>query len=301
MRAPFASAAAMDDAYTKGEWPSADGLTLSFRDYDGGDVAAGRPVVLCLHGLTRNARDFDGLARHIARQGWRVVVPEMRGRGDSAYAEDSETYAVPVYLGDLQGLMAQENISRFVAIGTSMGGLMTMLMAAKDAGPIAGALLNDIGPVLEQEGLDHIRCYIGQSRSYPTWMHAARSLEETQSDAHPGFDTEDWIAFAKRVMTLCSNGRITFDYDMKVAEPFLAADPDAPPPDLWPAFEALADKPLVLVRGDRSNLLSEATFAEMQRRAPHADAVTVRDTGHAPTLDEPEVRMAIDALLASLA
>ena len=291
----------MDDAYTQAEWQSADGLTLSFRDYAGGKAAENRPPVLCLHGLTRNARDFDALARHIAQQGWRVIVPDMRGRGNSAYAEDSQTYGIPTYLADIEALLVQEGVAHFVAIGTSMGGLMTMLMAAQDAGRIAGAVLNDIGPVMEREGLDHIRGYIGQSRSYPTWMHAARSLEDAHADAHPGFGTEDWIGFAKRVMTLCNNGRITFDYDMKVAEPFLAADPDAAPPDLWPAFEALARKPLVLVRGDRSNLLSTASFAEMQRRAPDADAVTVRDTGHAPTLDEPEVRIAIDALLASLA
>ena len=132
-------------------------------------------------------------------------------------------------------------------------------------------------------------------------MHAARTLEEAHGAAHPTFDTQDWIAMAKRSMTLCSNGRIAFDYDMNIAEPFLAADENAVPPDLWPAFDALADKPLLLVRGAVSTLLSEATFAEMQRRAPNADAVTVADTGHAPTLDEPEVRSAIDSLLASIA
>ena len=293
--------AAMDNVFTEAEWQSADGLTLYFRDYDSGEQARGRPPVVCLHGLTRNSRDFDALARHVAQQGWRVIVPDMRGRGNSEYSEVSETYAVPTYIADVEALLGQEGIARFVSIGTSMGGLMTMLMAGENAGRIAGALLNDIGPVVEQAGLSHIRGYIGQGRSFPTWMHAARSLEEAHGAAHPGFDTEDWIAMAKRSMTLCNNGRISFDYDMKIAEPFLAADENAVPPDLWPAFAALADKPLVLVRGGVSQLLSEATFAEMQRRAPNADAVTVADTGHAPTLDEPEVRAAIDALLASIA
>ena len=291
----------MDTAYTEARWQSADGLTLYFRDYDGGERAAGRPPVLCLHGLTRNSRDFDAVAQHIARQGWRVIVPEMRGRGNSDYSENSETYAVPTYIADVEALLAQEGIARFVSIGTSMGGLMTMLMAGTDAGRVVGALINDIGPEVEPDGIANIRGYIGQSRSFPTWMHAARALEEAHGPAHPAFDTQDWIAMAKRSMTLCNNGRIAFDYDMKIAEPFLAADENAVPPDLWPAFEALAAKPLVLVRGAVSQLLSEATFAEMQRRAPNADVVTVADTGHAPTLDEPEVRSAIDSLLASMA
>ncbi len=291
----------MDNAFTEAEWQSADGLTLYFRDYAGGARGATRPPVLCLHGLTRNSRDFDALAQHIAAQGWRVIVPDMRGRGNSDYAEDSATYSVPTYIADIEALLAQEGIARFVSIGTSMGGLMTMLMAAGDARRIAGTVLNDIGPVVEAAGLAHIRGYIGQSRSFPTWMHAARTLEEAHGAAHPRFDTQDWIAMAKRSMVLCSNGRIAFDYDMHIAEPFLAADENAVPPDLWPAFDALADKPLLLVRGAVSALLSEATFAEMQRRAPNADAVTVADTGHAPTLDEPEVRSAIDSLLASIA
>ncbi|MDG6080305.1 alpha/beta hydrolase [Erythrobacter litoralis] len=291
----------MDSAYNEAEWQSADGLTLYFRDYDGGERALGRPPVLCLHGLTRNSRDFDALARHIAAQGWRVVVPDMRGRGNSDYSEDSETYAVPTYIADVEALLAKEGIARFISIGTSMGGLMTMLMAAGGAERIVGALLNDIGPIVDEAGLSHIRGYIGQSRSFPTWMHAARALEDANGEVHPGFDTQDWIDMAKRSMILCNNGRISFDYDMKIAEPFLEADDGAVPPDLWPAFDALADKPLVLVRGETSQLLSEATFAEMQRRAPNADAVTVAGTGHAPTLDEPEVHAAIDSLLAGIA
>ena len=207
---------------------------------------------------------------------------------------------MPNYIGDVLGLLAQEGIERFVSVGTSMGGLMTMLIAQGMPDRIAGALLNDIGPVVDPTGIQKIRTYLGQGRSFPTWMHAARALEEVHGEMHPSFDTDDWIAMAKRGMTLCNNGRIAFDYDMKIAEPFNNADENAVPPDLWPGFEALAGKPLVLVRGGLSTLLSEESFAEMQRRAPNADAVTVADAGHAPTLDEPEVRAAIDSLLASI-
>ncbi|MFA6218550.1 MAG: alpha/beta hydrolase [Erythrobacter sp.] len=291
----------METSYTDRTWQSADGLTLHYRDYRDYPGSAERPPVLCLHGLTRNGRDFEALAEHIAAQGWRVLVPDMRGRGESEYAADSATYVPPVYVGDLLALLEQEGIERFVSIGTSMGGLMTMLLAAVQPERIAAVALNDVGPVLAQEGIEAIKDYVGQGRSFPTWMHAARALEEAHGASYPGFATEDWIAMAKRGLTLSSSGRIVFDYDMKIAEPILAADSNAVPPDLWPAFEALAGRPVLLLRGGISQLLSPEVFEEMQRRLPEAQAVTVPDKGHAPTLDEPEARAAIDALLARVA
>ena len=286
-----------DAPYRSGHWTSADGLALHYRDYLGGD---GRPPILCLHGLTRNARDFDGLARALSPD-WRVIVPEMRGRGKSDYAVSANDYAVPTYVEDVKALRSELEIDRYVAIGTSMGGLMTMAQAREDATPIVGALLNDIGPVIEANGLGRIRGYVGQSRSYPTWMHAARALEDVHGSAHPGFALDDWLAMAKRTMTLGNSGRITLDYDAKIAEPILASDANAAPPDLWPGYDALATKPLLLVRGAMSDLLAPATFEEMQRRSPQALSVTVPDTGHAPTLDEPLVREAIGVWLSRIA
>ncbi len=288
----------MESEFSERSWQSPDGLELYFRDYTRGD--AGKVPVICLHGLTRNSRDFDELAPHIAGLGHRVIVPDMRGRGQSAYAEDSMSYAVPTYISDVMALLEQEGVERFVSIGTSMGGLMTMLIAQFAPARIAGAVINDIGPVVDPQGIDRIKTYLGKGGSYPTWMHAARSLEEVHGDSHPSFDTNDWIRMAKRSMTLCNNGRIAFDYDMKIADPFNETDDNAVPPDLWPGFEALAGKPLVLVRGALSTILSEETLAEMQRRAPDADVVVVPNAGHAPTLDEPEVRSAIDALLGNI-
>ena len=285
----------MNSEFIERSWQSPDGLELYFRDYAGDDT--GKLPVVCLHGLTRNSRDFDALAPHIASLGHRVIVPDMRGRGQSAYAEDSASYAVPTYIADVMALFEQERMKRFISIGTSMGGLMTMLIAQFAPDRIGGAVINDIGPVVDPQGIDKIKTYLGKGGSFPTWMHAARSLEEVHGDSHPTFDTNDWIRMAKRSMSLCNNGRIAFDYDMKIADPFNEADENAVPPDLWPGFEALAGKPLVLVRGALSTILSEETLAEMQRRAPGADIVVVPNAGHAPTLDEPEVRSAIDALL----
>ncbi len=230
-----------------------------------------------------------------------MLVPEMRGRGASDYASDSAHYALPQYVADVQALLAQQSIAKYVAIGTSMGGLMTMVQAAHDPSRLAGVVLNDIGPVIEQNGLDAIKNYVGQGRNFPTWIHAARALSETHREAHPDFATQDWLAMAKRNMVLGTNGRISFDYDMKIAEPIMSSDDAAAPPDLWPAFEALQGRPALFLRGELSNLLSQETFAEMQRRLPEAEAVTIARTGHAPTLHERQAIAAIERMLAKVA
>lgn len=286
----------MDTGYSDRFWDSPDGLKLHFRDYPG---SADRAPVLCMHGLTRNARDFAQLAEHLAG-GRRVIVPEMRGRGESEYARDSASYVPSTYVGDVEALLEQEGIERVVAIGTSLGGLMTMLLAAKEPGRIAGAVLNDIGPAVEAAGLARIGEYVGQGRNFPTWMHAARALEDMHAPAHPEFETEDWLAMAKRNMTVQQNGRIGFDYDMSIAEPFKGGESGAPP-DLWPAFDALRGAPLLLVRGALSDLLSRETAEDMAARHPDAELVTVAGVGHAPQLDEPEALAAIDRLVARAA
>lgn len=283
--------------YSDGFWQSRDGLKLHYRDYPGPDRTAreDRPPVICLHGLTRNARDFAGLASRICGD-WRVICPEMRGRGESAYAKDSATYTPLQYFEDFRDLLDQAGIDRFVAIGTSLGGIITMLAALQMPGRIAGAVLNDVGPVLESEGLRRIGAYVGQGRTFPTWMHAARGLGEAHRHAYPHFQLVDWLAMAKRLMTLAGNGRIAFDYDMKIAEPFTEINPDAQP-DMWPCVDALAGRPVTVLRGERSDILSAATLEGMERRLPGAEIVTINGVGHAPTLDETEAVGAIDRLL----
>jgi len=282
--------------FTDRYWTSRDGLKLHYRDYAGRDD---RPPVICLHGLTRNARDFADLADQLAGE-WRVLVPEMRGRGDSAYAKDSATYSPQHYVEDLGELLADQGIARFVAIGTSLGGLMTFLLAMTDPGRIAGAVINDIAPVLDPAGLDRIRSYVGQPRSFPTWMHAARALEEEQCTIFPDWQVADWLAMAKRVMTLTGNGRIVYDYDMKIAEPFAAGTDTAALAALWAGVDALARVPALFLRGGLSDLLSVGTLKEVARRLPAAEIVTVPRVGHAPTLTEPEALAAIHRLLAKV-
>ena len=286
-----------ESGWSERYWQSPDGLRLYFRDYPCADTdaAKARPPIVCMHGLTRNSRDFAKLAQRLAGE-WRVLVPEMRGRGESEYAEDAASYSPPVYVQDVLALLEQEGIARFVAIGTSLGGLMTMMLAMMEPDRIAGAVLNDIGPEIDAQGLDRIKGYVGQARSYPSWMHAARALQEVNQPSHPGFSIDDWLDMAKRNMCVQQNGRIGFDYDMSIAEPFQEPG-GAAPADLWPALEALAGRPVLLVRGGLSDLLSAETAREMQRRLPGSTIATIPDVGHAPLLEEPEAIEAIDAFL----
>lgn len=280
--------------FTDGYWWSPDGLRLHYRDYAGGDD--GRPPLLCLPGLTRNARDFEPLAEHLAGE-WRLICPDMRGRAESAQAKDPMTYVPLTYLQDISRLIADLAITRFVAVGTSLGGLITMLIAATHREWLAGALLNDVGPKLEADGLDRIRAYVGVGQSHHSWVHAARALEEANCDIYPRYGLEQWLAMAKRLYRLNSGGRVVLDYDMRVAEPLRVTGGEAGV-DMWPVMAAFRDIPTLILRGERSDLLSAATAERMAVEiGSGAELVTVPDVGHAPVLDEPEALAAVYRLL----
>jgi pimeloyl-ACP methyl ester carboxylesterase len=281
--------------WTDGYWSSADGLRLHYRDYPG---RPDRPPILCIPGLTRNARDFEGVAERLAGE-WRLICVDLRGRGESQHAKDPATYVPLTYLQDVEALIAELGLSRFIAFGTSLGGLVTMLLAASGSGRIAGALINDIGPIIDMSGLERIRSYVGRSQSWPTWLHAARHFSEMLGDVYPRWKLDQWLVFAKRVCRLTAAGRIVFDYDMRIAEPFRQPGGDTGF-DLWPVFNSLTGIPTLVVHGEISDLLSAESVAAMKEANPALDSVTVPAVGHAPTLDEPEVVEAIDRLLARI-
>jgi pimeloyl-ACP methyl ester carboxylesterase len=280
-------------AWTDGYWESRDGLRLHYRDYPG---PADKPPILCIPGLTRNARDFEPVAERLAGA-WRLIVVELRGRGESGYARDPMTYVPRTYSEDVQALVQELGLSRVVAFGTSLGALVTMLLSSASPQLIAGALLNDIGPAIEAQGVTRISGYVGRAQSHATWLHAARALAEAQGDVYPNYDLEHWLGYAKRLYKLTPAGRVVLDYDMKIAEPFRVTGGETGF-DMWAAFESLRGKPVLLVRGGRSDLISAATAEEMARRVPTLEVATVPDVGHAPVLDEPEAADAIDKLLA---
>jgi len=280
-------------AYENCYWSSEDGLRLHYRDYAG---RADRPPILCLPGLTRNARDYAALADRLAGE-WRVIAVDFRGRGESAYAKDPMSYVPLSYVQDMAALIAELAIDRYIAFGTSLGGIVAMLLAGTPHGRIAGALLNDVGPEIDPAGLGRIRGYVGKASSWPTWMHAARAVAENNEDVYPHWTITDWLAMAKRLYRLNNAGRIVLDYDMKIAEPFKVPGNEAGP-DMWRALEALKAVPALIVRGARSDVLAPATAERMVTLLDDVELVTVPDVGHTPTLDEPAAVAAIDRLLA---
>ena len=281
-------------AFTDRHWWSNDGLRLHYRDYAGADPA--RPPIICIPGLTRNARDWDGVAGALAGE-WRLICVDLRGRGESAYAKDPMTYAPLTYLQDMEALLRTLEIDRFILFGTSLGGIMSMLLGAAEQGRVEGVLVNDVGPALDEAGLTRIRSYVGRSPTWPTWVHAARDLCEVHKVSFPDWRLEDWLAFAKRVAKLSNSGRVVLEYDMRIAEPVRIAAPVAGM-DMWSAWRALKEVPTLIVRGETSDILSTDTMARMQAEHPGAEAITLPGIGHAPTLDEPESRAAIGRLLA---
>ena len=282
-------------SWSDGYWWSNDGLRLHYRDYAG---KPSRPPILCIPGLTRNARDFEPVAERLAGE-WRVICVELRGRGESGYAKDPMSYVPLTYLQDVEALIRELALERFVLFGTSLGGLVTMLLAMADNSRLAGALINDIGPELETKGIDKIRSYVGKSQNFPTWLHAARFIADAQRDRYPHWTIEQWLAYAKRLCKLTPQGRIAFDYDMRIAEPFRLPGGDTGF-DLWNALRGLHGVPSLLVRGANSDLLSEETAALMVAENPAMELVTVPNVGHAPVLDEPEAAAGIDRLLARI-
>ena len=272
-------------------WMSPDGLKLHYRDYPGG---AGKPPILCFPGLTRNARDFADLATRLAGDR-RVIAIDFRGRGRSEYARDPQSYVPATYVADVQALLAELEIGAFVAIGSSLGGIVAMLLAAAGA-PIAGVLLNDVGPELDPIGIARIRGYVGKASVFPTWMHAARAVAENNGEAYPGWGIEQWLAMAKRLYRLNSAGRIVLDYDLKIAEAFRVPGRETGV-DMWQALGLLREVPTLIVRGARSDVLSPATAERMVASLDRAELVTVPGIGHSPLLTEPMVEAATDRWL----
>ncbi|PKP97297.1 MAG: alpha/beta hydrolase [Alphaproteobacteria bacterium HGW-Alphaproteobacteria-13] len=256
------------------------------------------PPILCMPGLSRNARDFEALVPHVAARR-KVIAVEFRGRGESAYAKDPMTYVPLTYVQDVVALLDELRIERFAAIGTSLGGLVTMLLAATQPGRLVGAVFNDVGPELEAAGLDRIRDYIGAGGSQPTWIHAARAYAELNRAVYPDFDIRDWLRVTKRTHRLTAEGRIVSDYDKQIAAPLRVPGGEAGV-DLWSAWRALGDVPVLILRGALSDILARGVAERMAAELPRARLVEVPRVGHAPTLDEGEARAAIDAWVAEL-
>lgn len=256
---------------------TSDGLSLHYTD-----EGEGLPV-LALAGLTRTGRDFDFVAPHL--QGIRLIRLDYRGRGQSDWATDWSTYAIPVEGRDALELLDHLGIDKAAILGTSRGGIIAMVLGAVAKDRLLGVALNDIGPELAPAGLEVIKDYLGRNPSQKTLEEAAAK----RPDYMPGFanvPASRWLEEVTRLYTVTDSGLVV-NYDPHLRDAVMAAA-DSLAPDLWPYFDALAGLPLACIRGANSDLLPQSTLDEMQRRRPDMIAVNVPDRAHIPFLDEPE-------------
>ena len=277
-------------SWTDRYWNSADGVKLHYRDYDGN---RDRPPILCIPGLTRNARDFEPVADRFAGD-WRVLSIDLRGRGGSAFDPDPANYKPMVYVADILKMLDQLGIADAVFIGTSLGGICTMALALGDRERIAGALLNDIGPEIDRAGVERIAAYVGKAARFASWDEAIDDTSARLADVYPDYSRSDWERFVRRTSHL-DGSSIVADYDMAIAGNFENA---ASAPDIWPLYQALDGRPVTILRGELSDLLSAEVAARMATELADVELVTVPRVGHAPSFDEPESLAALDRLLA---
>lgn len=272
-----------------------DGTRLYARDY--APVAGkGLTPVICLPGLTRNAKDFEALAPALAAER-RVLSFDFRGRGKSGRA-DPATYRPDQEVADTLAVLDHLGIERFAIVGTSRGGIVAMVMAARALPRMAGVLFNDIGPKIDVAGLLRIQSYLGGDPQLTSWADAVAALKAT-NPGFPGLTEAQWMTFARRVFR-DENGLPCADYDAGLAQNFPSAEDikAGKMPELWALLEMMADVPAAVLRGQHSDLLSEETVARMKQMHRNLAATTVRDRGHVPFLDEPDATAAIAEWLA---
>jgi len=280
--------------YSDQYFTNPDGLRQYYRDYN--IAPPGSPTVLCMPGLTRNSRDFEDLARHLAPT-CRVICAEQRGRGNSQWDINPARYSLDTYVADMMALLAHLDMDKVIAIGTSLGGLITMMMVAMHPGVICGAVINDIGPELDPKGIARIKSYVGKGTPPTNWQEAYAAVKSANTGVYPDFTDKDWQWFTRKLYA-DKSGKPVLLYDPAISKNFDADNEEsAPSPDLWPVFEACYTIPTVVLRGELSDILSAETLAKMARLHPDLVPVIIKSKGHVPLLNETECFQAIDALI----
>ncbi len=306
-------------SYSQKSAQSDDGLRLYYRDYCGPmetGLAAQATPVICLHGLTRNSRDFEDFAPHVAATR-RVLALDFRGRGFSDHDPDFSHYQPPVYAKDTLAVMQQAGIARAVIVGTSLGGIVGMILAQQKPAAIAGVVLNDIGPELDPAGLARIKTYTGKLPPVSNWQQAMEQTQQVYAAAWPDLDDAGWLRMARRSYRENAQGVPVLDMDLSIGRAIreIATQPgntpdksagdmpaetpeDNNPADPWLLFGALAEVPTLLLRGQLSDLLAPSTVRKACAVKPDLKVTEVPNRGHVPLLDEAESLAAIDSFLA---
>ena len=270
-----------------------DGLTLYARDYPGPHDRVG--CVLLMHGLTRNSRDFDVLADKLSAS-FRVLVPEQRGRGRSEWDSQPDRYGIPTYVNDMFELLEAVGEDHVAAVGTSMGGLMAMVMNAMRPGVFTHVVLNDIGPELSKAGLERISGYVGQGGIISTWEEAVAYNRAINAVAFPSLSDQQWGEFTRQLFGE-RNGAPFLDYDPAISQAVRSDEGSALPPDLWSVYAQLESQPLMLIRGAISDLLDTDIKDRMIHSVPDLLYLEVADVGHAPMLIDDAVTEALESFL----
>ena len=272
----------------------ADGLTLHGVRYAGG----GKTPVICLHGLTRNVRDFEDVGPYLAATGRDAIALSMRGRGRSEYDPNYLNYHPLTYRTDVMAALDSLGIAQAVFLGTSLGGIITMLINETAPHRVKAAIINDVGPELAIEGITRIAGYAGKTKMHVADLsEAATEIRAINEVAFPNRDDDFWLTFARRTFRENADGTWTLDYDANIGRALVEA---GPAPDLWAPWESLKDTPTLLLRGALSDLLSPAIVEKMRLAHPHFDYMEVPQVGHAPTLSEPESQASIEQFLAKI-
>lgn len=264
---------------------AADGLCLYARDY--APQAREACPVIGLPGLTRTSADFHELAKSLSQdpvRPRRFIALDYRGRGRSEWDPDWRNYDVKVELSDTLQVLAAAGIEKAIFIGTSRGGLITMALSAARPELIAGVVLNDVGPVLEADGLKRIRSYVGKLPTPRTIDEATDILRRQSEIQFPRYTHEQWVRMARTTWSESGDGFV-LNYDLNLMKPLEGLALEAPLPDLWPLFEAIKPFPVLAIRGENSDLLTAQTLRMMKERHPDLTPITVPDQGHAPSLD----------------
>lgn len=275
---------------------STDGLQLYARDYRHQNP---RATVLCIPGLTRNAADFTQLCEHLAAD-FRVLAVDLRGRGQSDYDSNPNNYHPGTYVQDIITLLEAEALSSVILIGTSLGGLVSMLLTALHPQRVAAVVLNDIGPEVNTIGLEAVKQYISNPPPVNTWADAVASTRQSLGREYPDFSDQEWIDYTQNLFRENEQGQPVLDYDSHIADVIQQSDDNAVPANLWQAFETMKAVPQLLIRGQRSYILSPQCVEKMQQINPSMHFVEVPRCGHVPLLTEAVSLAAIDGLLATL-
>jgi len=275
---------------------SRDGLKLFARDYQ---HEAPRATILCIPGLTRNSADFSDLCKHL-NINYRVIAVDLRGRGNSEYDTNPLNYHPGWYVEDVVALLDSLDLTSVILIGTSLGGLISMILTSLEPERVAAVIMNDIGPETSQVGLDRIKNYVSNPSAVHSWAQAIVVTHEVMASEYPDFIAEDWVEFTGNIYRENSNGCPVLNYDPAIGVLMAQQQDEAVPPDLWPAFTSMQATPLLVIRGQLSDILTAGCVEKMQREKPDMHFLEVNNRGHAPLLTENECVVGIDNFLGSL-